>query len=317
MEFPDGLIFDEEYSDCLHSLDLREARKRIVEVDRVYNNTFDWIYGQRVEFERWLRGIIPNPIFWIQGKPGSGKSTAMKFAITDPRTKTLLNEYSKSHWIIAGYFFHDRGSIIQKSVKGLVGELLYQFLKQRKTLFTHVQPIFTGLKLQDEWTMQGLEDALKSIESNITIETNLCIFVDALDENHEDHKLLLGTLNMLRDLTSNKLLRLRLCIAGRPENVFKDAFRSCPGFSIQNYTALDIEKYTKGRLLNETKSEMTTQGKVGLQELITEIVKRAEGVFLWVRLVVDEMVEGLCEGDTLNELKDLLSTIPSELEALY
>jgi hypothetical protein len=44
---------------------------------------------------------------------------------------------------------------------------------------------------------------------------------------------------------------------------------------------------------------------------------RAQGVFLWVRLVIDEMIEGLCEGDTIHELRSLLSTIPSELEELY
>jgi hypothetical protein len=33
--------------------------------------------------------------------------------------------------------------------------------------------------------------------------------------------------------------------------------------------------------------------------------------------VVDEMIDSLCEGDTLDELRELLSTIPTELGELY
>lgn len=38
---------------------------------------------------------------------------------------------------------------------------------------------------------------------------------------------------------------------------------------------------------------------------------------MWVRLVVDELIEGLCEGDSIEELKDLISSIPTELEGFY
>jgi hypothetical protein len=47
------------------------------------------------------------------------------------------------------------------------------------------------------------------------------------------------------------------------------------------------------------------------------VIARAEGVFLWVRLVIDEIIEGLCEGDTLEELRALVFSIPTELEQLY
>jgi hypothetical protein len=59
------------------------------------------------------------------------------------------------------------------------------------------------------------------------------------------------------------------------------------------------------------------KGEAELNGLITDVIMRAQGVFLWVRLVIDEMIEGLCEGDTIHELSSLLSTIPSELEELY
>jgi hypothetical protein len=46
-------------------------------------------------------------------------------------------------------------------------------------------------------------------------------------------------------------------------------------------------------------------------------VDKAEGVFIWIRVVVDELLEGLCEGYTITELKDVLESLPSEMNDLY
>jgi len=105
-----------------------------MEVERAYEKTFLWLFEPGLGFRN-----------WIQGKPGSGKSTAMKFALRHPDTLSLLEAYDSKPWIVAGYFFHDRGKTIQKSVRGFLGELLYQILDRRKDLFYIVLPIFSQL----------------------------------------------------------------------------------------------------------------------------------------------------------------------------
>jgi hypothetical protein len=322
---PDGLIFDEQYRTCLLSLSSADARRRLMQADRAYEKTFLWLFEPNLGFRDWLRGDITNPLYWIQGKPGSGKSTAMKFAMKHPSTLKLLKTYDSKPWIVAGYFFHDRGTTIQKTVRGFLGELLYQILDQRKELFYIIFPIFSQLldvqpsKLgqSDIWDHEKLEEALVLFGTMAKVDINLCVFVDALDEHDGDHKSLFSTLNKLRDLTSNKYIRLRLCVAGRPENLFKTAFQLCPGLAIQDYTTHDIRRYTQGRLHAELRSSVSYKGEAELNDLITDVITRAQGVFLWVRLVIGEMIEGLCEGDTIHELTSLLSTIPSELEELY
>jgi hypothetical protein len=167
------------------------------------------------------------------------------------------------------------------------------------------------------WELAELEEALLLIGNDTKVDVNVCLFVDALDEHGGNHKNLLSILIKLRDRTANDHFKLRLCVAGRPENLFKDAFRSYPGFAIQVYTASDIQKYARGRLRTELEGSGSRSAQAKFNVLIAEVVSRAEGVFLWVRLVIDEIVEGICEGDTIDELKELLSTIPSELEKLY
>ncbi len=242
--------------------------------------------------------------------------------------------------MVAAYFFHDRGIEVQKSISGFLREVLYQILRQQRRLFELVHSVFCPphpsstrgtqaekseegkLKHLDyhsngDWEIPELQDALLSIASKSTFDVNICIFVDALDEHDGNHRDLLSTLDRLTRLTDNSSFRLRLCLAGRQENIFKDAFRNCPGFSIHEHTTSDIRQYTEGRIQCAMSGNLTEDGELALSSLVENVIEKAEGVFLWVRLVSDELIEGLCEGDNIEELKDLLSGIPSELEELY
>ena len=68
---------------------MSEARERIYEVRDAQENTFHWVFdSDTVAFADWLQNkeTVDKPIFWRSGKPGSGKSTLMKFAMRDART---------------------------------------------------------------------------------------------------------------------------------------------------------------------------------------------------------------------------------------
>ncbi len=88
---PDSLIFDEEYQSCLRSLNSADARVRIENVEEAYGKTFEWIFDPELGFQDWLKGKDVSTKYWIQGKPGSGKSTLMKFTKDHPLTRNFLN----------------------------------------------------------------------------------------------------------------------------------------------------------------------------------------------------------------------------------
>ena len=239
---------------------------------------------------------------------------------------------SKGHWIIASYFFHDRGTMIQKSVEGFLYEILFQVLNQQRELFPLIRPIFTqwgpagsdqswdkhsSKSLAESWNIEDMEKALMLIANKSTFETNICLFVDALDEHDGNHRELISVLKHFTQSAGNSFFRVRLCLAGRPQNVFKDAFQSYPGFAIHEHTTQDIRLYAEERIHDGMGSKLTDGGAHELDILVQDIILRAKGVFLWVRLVVNELIDGLCEGDDIEELRNLLSTIPTELEDLY
>ena len=326
---PDGLVFDEELNQCLKSLHSDEARSRFEDIEPAYYKTYNWLFDHQVGFEDWLEGKNSSNIYWIQGKPGSGKSTVMKFAINHPLTRKLLSKYTDNFWVVAGFFFHDRGTAMQKSAEGFLREVLYQMIHHQKQLFALIYPIFAKILeqkgqstdrsqfLADGWTMKVLRDALELIGRKSTNEVNICLFVDALDEHDGNHRELVLMLRSMAQLTENPAFRVRLALAGRPENVFKTAFQGCPGFSIHEYTTDDIRCYAEDRIQADMPREPSIEYEEGLRNLVANIVRKAQGVFLWVRLVVGEIIEGICEGDTMEELMSLLSTIPTELGELY
>src|SRR5436190_1493865 len=106
-----------------------------------------------------------------------------------------------------------------------------KFWTSKKTLF-HVctQSTILESKRGAESTTQQhqalfgtpkIEEALIAIATQTSVKVNLCLFIDALDEHGGNHRDLLRILNRLVDSTNNKLFRLRLCLASRPQNVFR------------------------------------------------------------------------------------------------
>ncbi len=108
-------------NDCIavtNSLRAPERDSRLEQIEHKMGHTFDWVYEEdTVGLTTWLRK--GKGIYWISGKPGSGKSTLMKFIYGDRRTSELLQDWkSSSRKISASFFFHHRGSSVQKSFEG-------------------------------------------------------------------------------------------------------------------------------------------------------------------------------------------------------
>jgi len=53
------------------------------------------------------------------------------------------------------------------------------------------------------------------------------------------------------------------------------------------------------------------------KNIFEELLKKAQGVFLWVSLVVKLLVDGLEAGDSMEDLQRKLRSLPSDLRDLY
>ncbi|KAI4866864.1 hypothetical protein F4820DRAFT_446561 [Hypoxylon rubiginosum] len=111
---------------------------------------------------------------------------------------------------------------------------------------------------------------------------------------------------------------LKLCIASRPWSRFEDAFEGRPRLMLHDLTQADIDHYIFSKFNANKGFVKLQQREPGYsKELQANISEKAEGVFLWVRLVAQSLLEGLTNGDRIHDLQSRLEELPRNLEDLF
>ncbi|KAM0549163.1 hypothetical protein ACHAPJ_009472 [Fusarium lateritium] len=136
-----------------------------------------------------------------------------------------------------------------------------------------------------------------------------CFFIDGLDEFSGNHR---EVIKILERLASTA--KIKICVSSRPWNVFEDAYggRASQSLSFQDLTRNDILNYTKGMFQTHPNWDKYSASS---DALLREITKKAQGVFLWVFLVVRSIESGLTNGDSISSLKRRVDEFPQDLEA--
>ncbi|KAL4881960.1 hypothetical protein BJY04DRAFT_187745 [Aspergillus karnatakaensis] len=115
--------------DFVRSLHFQGIQARQKGIKDAHAETFDWILDDRHSFSRWLEQ--DKGIFWIHGKPGSGKSTLMKFICREPTTFQRLQKWAAPKKLaIANFFFWRAGTRLQQSRTGLLRSLIFEMVRE-------------------------------------------------------------------------------------------------------------------------------------------------------------------------------------------
>ncbi|KAF5545951.1 hypothetical protein FMEXI_5867 [Fusarium mexicanum] len=260
-------------------------------------------------FIDWLKS--DQPVYWISGKPGSGKSTLMKFLVLDSRTLDVLKDWKKGA-IIISHFFWKPGSMMQHSFKGLLCSLLCLLLKNDQSIsHSSLQRIIKGndgKESPSDWDQRELRDLLLLYRNHSS--QPICIFIDALDEISPEQDAL-DTLKFLEALISPTI---KICVSSRPERLLRLHFQHKPGLEIHNLTRPDIERYSRGSIRDSILLE--PQG-LRVSDLARRIGERSQGVFLWAVLVTRSLIRGINNGDSKRDIDRRLDTTPHDLMDLY
>lgn len=221
--------------------------------------------------------------------------------------------------IIASHYFWKAGDSMQKSQAGFLQGLLYDILRQRP----HTTQIICGrqwsLSVPDarlqRWTLNDLQQSFETLANDDSLRLKMVLFVDGLDEYEGDH---IDLCMFLKDL-AKKSSNIKICAASRPENAFEDSFGSDSPhrISIHEVTCNDILLYARSRLEEHPRWTHIIKKSQGLRSMCHDIADRAQGVFLWVRLVTQSLRDGMTDHNTADELKSRLDSLPFDLESLY
>jgi hypothetical protein len=308
-------------AEILNWLDFRQISWRYESVDKAYQQTYEWIFKTPTDHQEWdsfpshLRADVAEPYF-INGKPGSGKSTLMKFVHDRASTNADLKQWAGTQeLVILHFFFWNLGTTLQKTYAGMLRGLLHAALEQYPELIPAVFP-----KMYRTWDQVYFESEPEFIEIKkafeLFIEKSKClrivILIDGIDEFEGDHR---GMSLFLRSLASH---HVKVIVSSRPLNSCLEPLSGCPTLRLQYLTRTDMEAYVDGELSkHHLMKRLVQQFPDSAPKLVPEVVRRAEGVFLWVKLVVRLLLEGLENGDNLDELYTRLTRLPSDLRDLY
>jgi len=293
--------------ESLQFLQIAERESTILEA---HQETFKWVFSrERSNIADWL--VSGTGIYWISGKAGSGKSTLHKFLGGHQESYKLLRQWSGDKALVtASHFFWLQGTSLQKSQQGLFQTLVCQIM----TRYPESVPVMAPKRwsswtdLQASWTTSELSQCLHNLVS--AASSRICLFIDGLDEYHGDHQELV---HVLQSLTCSN--DIKICASSRPRIEFISAFNpSHWKLQLQDLTHDDILAYVTDRL--KSNPDIESYGSE-VDSLAQHIGSRAQGVFLWVYLVVRSLVRGMRYKDTMADLQKRLNELPTDLEQYF
>ena len=107
---------------------------------------------------------------------------------------------------------------------------------------------------------------------------------------------------------------LKICLASRPEPVIVLALESQPGFTMHDYNYVGIDNYASITIKN---LQLSSPVESSLLKFTSGIAERADGIFLWARFALTEVVESYAMGEAIDQLVLRLKAFPPSLEELY
>ena len=247
-----------------HAIDARYAT-----IKTAHTQTCRWLL-KKLEYQDWL-DINKTPdhhgFLWIRGKPGSGKSTLMKFAVGNARKAV-------SETVVISFFFNARGEDLEKSTLGLYQSLLFQILKAIPDLQTILDGLRSTVPQGDtyRWEKEDLQNLFAAAIRNLG-QRRLTCFIDALDECEEDQiRDLMAFLKQLGQFAISSQIHFHVCLSSR----------HYPHISIRNGIQMTLEGQ-EGHVQDIAKylnSELKAGPGKQFEAIKEEILKRLSGIFL-------------------------------------
>ncbi|XEV01630.1 hypothetical protein FSHL1_006917 [Fusarium sambucinum] len=340
---------DEAYKRFVKSFTYDRMNDRKNSIQQRHRNTFEWVFENK-EFEaqsfsdesyssddlygdetanmensdselsdeddvpslaNWLQEDCGS-LYWVSGKPGSGKSFFMKFIEKDERTTAMLQRWQPQCRIISHYLWKVGGND-QNSFKGLICSLLHQILQDEKAIALRLLRESSTFSHKNDATDWDVEDVKRLLFNALDHSTHpYLVLIDGLDELSKPHDGMNQVFQFLDGLV--KLDRVKVCVSSRPESLFAIRFKFEPSLRMQDLTENDIRKYTIDKLsaldleFDEYRLKRTTRA----------ICYGAEGVFIWVYMVLKEIQQDVEEfDDGWGDILGRVSKLPSDLMELY
>ena len=269
------------------------------------------------DFAQWLE--VGSNIYWLCGKPGSGKTTAMKHIFNHTLTLKRLSTWTGSKPLVLGkFFFWYGGAVLQRTLQGLQRAVLLTILKSARCLIPKLLPNtweeFYG-KTPSQLDPPTAAELLGAFQAliNLELQTKFCFFIDGIDEYEGSYR---DATEFLKRLVRNT--SFKVVAASRPIAACWDAFASMPKLRMQDLTGPDIREYIRRTVAQHPYMVTLDEEHSGeVSDMLDDLAKDADGVFIWVVLACRIVMDGFANNDRLSEIRRSIDELPPELSDLF
>ncbi|RFU79266.1 pfs, nacht and ankyrin domain [Trichoderma arundinaceum] len=288
----------------LTSLRFEQIDSRQSNIKAAHTTTCKWLL-KSPEYLAWMdpkKFSEHHGFLWLSGKPGTGKSTMMKYVYTNAKRT------SRASAAVVSFFFNARGDYLEKSTTGMYRSLLLQLLER----FPYLQ------RICDDSSFNLSNDVCPALDTIQTLlrkaismlgQRSLTCFIDALDECDEQQvRDMVEYFEELGQRAVEDEVGLRICFSSRhyPYIFIRNGVRLT--LEDQKDHENDLRNYVQGCLRADPGPLL-----VGIQ---AQILQKAAGVFMWVILVVDILNKEFQRG-RMFAVKKRLEEIPDRLSDLF
>ncbi|KAK0717981.1 hypothetical protein B0T26DRAFT_676212 [Lasiosphaeria miniovina] len=275
------------------------------------DGTFGWIFShassQNAQDTGGASDQRPMPHHFGLPLEQNGPGRPSLDAERDAEKLRKLQQWAHPKQIVMGRFYfwaasNDGGLT---TLDGLYRFLLFEVLWQCPTSYQRSSEMFHLT------AMVAAFDLL--IELSASETRRFCFFVDGLDE-------FAGDFLAHRDLVQRLLSwvecsHVKLCTSSRPEPENLEMLSKPPSclVSLHEMTRIDIQRFSQAMLESDRNFDYI-RGEC--PELVHRIAERANGVFLWVYLIIRLLLESVAQQDSIEILYAKLEFVPLELNDL-
>ena len=282
--------------------------------------TCEWILDSQ-EFDSWLRQSGSEPIIWIRGDPGRGKTVLAKFVYrqlneivlrdaSPPLAKiiqsasTIRKSKPASFQVLA--YFLDSGNSMRNSGLSVVQSLLYQVLSAHQKFFRYVHGKQLFRRPQRGNLGQYMELLSAMLQDKALSET--VIVLDALDECEESSRSLL--IKTLKTIASQPKVKVLITSRSVPTMEVEPSIKINLDYP-NEHVDRDINRYVATAV-----RDLVRERRLPVQleiEIASKLLNVPSKSFLWVQLALQSIAKSL----TLRILREKLDRLTPSLSDLY
>jgi hypothetical protein len=223
------------------------------------------------------------------------------------------------------HYFWIQGGHVQKSLEGLLRAVLHALLsglsqsgvsENLETIKYVCESRWLSTDKGRAWSCKELKEMLSRLALNSNVKVFLLI--DALDEcDPQDRQGDLADVILWLSLLPN----VKLCVSCRPWAPFTRRFDKATVLHLDQLTYHDMEVYIEKRLLcAEVEADLCSDfrdGALPARDLIYDVASAANGVFLWVELIVNALCSEIRTGCSIDQLRLATSQFPTDLDKYF